>query len=75
MQALQQSGGAISGVVTFVPGVNADAASFGTLGQITYSNHQFMADSGSASFWFKKNPDAQGGGMLEIGSLGSMPPP
>ena len=63
-------GGTINGSAGFVSGVNGNAIEFSGGGFAVFGGSQFQSDTGSISFWLRKNsPDAQGG-IFQIGSVG-----
>jgi hypothetical protein len=65
------NGGVVTGTVSYVPGVNANAVKFSS-SYITYTNPLFLSENGSVSFWVRKNSNSScWGGLFQIGSLGS----
>ena len=63
--------GVINGELTFVPGVNGNAASFDGTSDVDYVGDIFDSPSGSVSLWLEKNSGDQKGGIMEIGHIGA----
>ncbi len=68
--AVQDSGGVITGPLTFTAAVNGDGADFGGSSFVTWNSSLFNAPRGAISFWFRKNSSDTEGGILQIGLLG-----
>lgn len=69
-EAISECNGIINGDLTFVVGVNDNAASFNGTADVNYIGDIFDSSSGSVSLWFKKNSTDQKGGIMEIGHIG-----
>lgn len=62
--------GVITGSLTFVPGVDGNAANFDGASDVNFTDNIFDVPAGSISLWFKKNSGHNCGGIWQIGSLG-----
>jgi hypothetical protein len=69
--AIAQSGGTVSGTLTFPLGINGTAANFGGATSVRFMTTLFDTPNGSVSLWFKKGLSDQKGGILEVGHLGT----
>jgi hypothetical protein len=69
LASITANGGATGGSLTFVPGINGNAADWGTSGHVTYSGRNFRTPSGSLSLWYKKTSAAASGGICQIGTV------
>jgi len=63
------NGGSVSGTLSFASGVSGDGASFNGGTSVRYSSSLFNSESGSVTFWFRKNSADVKGGMMQIGQL------
>lgn len=69
-EAISDCNGIINGILTFVDGVDGNAANFNGTSDINFTNNIFDVPAGSISLWFKKNSAHNRGGIWQIGSLG-----
>jgi hypothetical protein len=70
-EAISNSNGTIHGSLTFVGGINGNAASFDGTSDVNFTGSIFNSTSGSVSLWFQKNTTDEKGGIMEIGHIGS----
>jgi len=68
--SVSANGGSVSGSLSFTSGVNGNGASFNGGTSVRYSSSIFNPESGSVTFWIKKNSADIKGGIMQIGQLG-----
>lgn len=64
------NGGAVTGALTFVDGINEACAAFDGVAFVTYARPEFADATASLSLWVRKSSDDTAGGIAEIGTLG-----